>query len=85
MKNIQLNLVNLKLGSIGGKVSDLHTMLTALGYKISDDEMSQQLFGESTEQAVQSFQKGNQITLSGKVDNKTAAILIKKRQQKIAD
>ena len=63
---------NLSLHQQGKDVALLHSRLTNIGYTIDTTEILEELFGESTFQAVRLFQEREGLRLTGVVDAITA-------------
>lgn len=64
----------------GDKIENLQLMLNGLGY---ETDRSDGYFNKETEEAVKSFQKENDVKVTGEVDEQTAALLEEKVIDKI--
>lgn len=67
---------NLSLNHHGKDVATLQGRLLTLGYTIATSEIVNELFGESTWQAVQHFQRDAGLPVTGTVDASTARVLV---------
>lgn len=63
---------NLSIEMRGEDVKLLHSELHQLGYDIKDTEVQESSFGLTTQKAVTTFQKRNQLETTGVVDEETA-------------
>lgn len=72
-----LQLINLKQGSSGKEVKDLHEVLKLLGYKIGLEELRRNSFGITTKNAIIAIQKANLHIQSGAIDAITVAAILK--------
>lgn len=68
---------SLAFGMQGRDVHELQRVLTSMGLPIHSDEVTSQRFGETTKQAVQSFQKEYKLKPEAVVDAKTIAAINK--------
>jgi peptidoglycan hydrolase-like protein with peptidoglycan-binding domain len=69
---------NLSLNQQGKDVALLHSRLMTLGYTIATSEILNEVFGQSTFQAVVQFQQQQGLPPTGSVDAATAQALIHK-------
>ncbi len=69
---------NLSLNHKGRDVALLHSRLAGIGYEIATSEILNELFGQSTQQAVLLFQQREGLYPSGVVDAATAQVLVKR-------
>ena len=66
---------DLKRGDTGKDVGDLQTALLELGYRITDSELTNQFFGETTHDAVIGYQKNLRLTPNGIFEGKAAWLM----------
>ncbi len=66
---------NLAFDMQGEDVKLLHSELQSLSYEISQDEITQSFFGQTTHDAVRDFQRKRGLTPNGVVDERTAQII----------
>ncbi|HCI78189.1 MAG TPA: hypothetical protein DHW02_00700, partial [Ktedonobacter sp.] len=65
----------LKQGMQGESIADLHQSLTALQHILDTAEVDSAIFGQSTHESVKLFQEAHQLTITGEIDEHTAAHL----------
>lgn len=70
----------LSLNQTGEKVENVQVMLDGLGYNISEINGH---FNEITQEAVEAFQKDNELEVNGEIDKKTAGLIETKVIEKI--
>ena len=70
-----LSVRDLKRGDTGKDVSDLQTALLELGYRITDTELINQFFGETTHDAVVGYQKKLKLVPNGIFEGKAAWLM----------
>src|SRR4029079_14448919 len=70
-----LSVRDLKRGDTGKDVGDLQTALLNLGYRITDTELINQFFGETTHDAVVCSQKTLQLVPNGMLEGKAAWLM----------
>lgn len=68
--------IRLDVGDIGEEVTRLHENLKKNGFEISHEEVKRKFFGPSTRAAVQACQKKHGLSVTGCVDEQTAAKLM---------
>lgn len=73
---------SLKVGDFGEAVSNLHIVLTGLGYEPGGQEG---YFGDTMSRAVSKFQSDNQLEANGVVDEETASALESRLLENIQD
>lgn len=66
---------NLSLQMSGEDVKLLHQELQQLGYTIDKTEVSQNYFGQSTDKIVKTFQKSENLKITGVVEKETAKLI----------
>src|ERR1044072_6706262 len=66
---------DLKRGMTGQPVSDLQTALLELGYRITDTELINKFFGETTHDAVVGYQKSLKLVPNGIFEGKAAWLM----------
>lgn len=66
---------DLKRGDTGKDVGDLQTALLELGYRITDSELLNQFFGETTHDAVIGYQKNLKLVPNGIFEGKAAWLM----------
>ena len=67
--------MNLRVGTYGADVSNLHTALASQGFPAPAPELKQGFFGPGTRQAVMTFQAAKGLPKTGEVDAQTGALL----------
>jgi hypothetical protein len=65
----------LKRGIVGGAVAKLHGRLSMLGIEVPVGERSDDHYGPGTEAAIQRFQSGRGLPITGVIDDATASAL----------
>ena len=70
-----LSVRDLKRGDTGKDVGDLQTALLNLGYRITDTELINQFFGETTHDAVVGYQKKLKLVPNGIFEGKAAWLM----------
>ena len=71
---------NLSLNQQGKDVALLHSQLSSIGYVIDTSEIIGELFGQSTYQAVLSFQRLAGLPVTGVVDDATTRAIVSRRE-----